>query len=212
MKLLKLTIALAFIANFCVANPEYNDTLDKGYSGIGISFSSLSGDVEGDGIGLSTTFHPGKQNLVIQGQYQYLTADKILGTDVSTFDVEAYSVALGLGYIIELTDKVHLVPNLGYQYTEYGVLGYEAATMDSLVFGAMVRYLILENTVLSAGVNFTSGELDSAIAEVDGLETDATAYAVSVTHHFNDAFSAGIAYGTDNMSADVLGINLVFNF
>ena len=80
------------------------------------------------------------------------------------------------------------------------------------MFGAMVRYLILENTVLSAGVNFSSGELDSAIAEVDGLETDATAYAVSVTHHFNDAFSAGIAYGTDNMSADVLGINLVFNF
>lgn len=212
MKLLKLTIALAFLANFCAANPEYNDTLDKGYSGIGISFYNLSGDIEGDGIGLQTTLNPGKQNFVIQGQFQYLTADKILGTDVSALDIEAYSLALGLGYIFELAEKVHLVPNLGYQYTEYGVLGYEAATMDSLVYGAMVRYLILEKTVLSAGVNFTSGELDSAFAELGGLETDATAYTVSVTHHFNDAFSAGIAYGTDNMSADVLGINLVFNF
>jgi hypothetical protein len=211
MKLLKLLTAIALITNVSLANIN-NDTLDKGYSGVGISYLSLSGDVEGDGLSLHTTYNPGEQNLVLQAQFQYLTADKILGADLSALNIEAYNIALGLGYIIELAEKVHLVPNLGYQYTEYGILGYEAATMDSLVYGAMVRYLLLDNTVLSAGVNFTSGELDSAITEFDGLETDAEAYTISVTHHFNDEFSAGIAYGTNNASADVLGINLIFNF
>ena len=212
MKILKLIAALALIANVCLANPGYNNTLDKGYSGLGISFSSISGDLEGNGVGFSWTTRPGNQNLAWQTQLNYLAADEVLGTDVSALDVEAYNLTLGLGYIFELSEMVHLVPNLGYLYTEYGVLGYEAATLSSLLYGATMRCLLFENTVLSAGVNFSSGELDSAITEIDGVQTDATAYTVSVSHHFNDSFSAGIAYGTDNTSSNVLGMSLILNF
>ena len=127
MKILKITAALALIANVCVANSGYNNTLDKGYSGLGISFSSISGDLEGNGVGFSWTTRPGNQNFAMQTQFNYLAADEVLGTDVSALDVEAYNLTLGLGYIFELSEMVHLVPNLGYLYTEYGVLGYEAS-------------------------------------------------------------------------------------
>lgn len=212
MKLLKLITALTLIANVCVAYRAFNNTLDTGYSGVGVSYSSISGDVEGDGFGLNTTFLLDKQNLVVQAQYNYLTADKLLGVDASDFDIEAYNLTLGLGYIFELAEKFHLVPTAGYQFSEYVANGFEAGTTDGFVYGLMARYLLLENTVLSTSINFMSGDVDFNYPELDGLKTHATAYTVSISHHINEAYSVGIGYGSDNTKSDVLSFSLVVNF
>lgn len=212
MKLIKIITLLSLIAKVCVANQGYNDTLDKAYSAVGFTYSSLSGDVEADGIGLSGNFLLGNQNLVTQVGLGYLTADEILGTDVSALDVEAYSLSLGLGYIFEFAENLHIIPTVGYQYVEYGVLGYEAATANNFAYGATARFLLLENTVLSASVNGLSGSTDSVIPEFNNVEFDATSYTLSIAHHFNDAFSASVGYGTSNNNAKVIGISLIANF
>lgn len=212
MKILKYITFIILITNISLTSLSGEDTLFKGYSGVAFSYTSLDGDVEGHGYGVGWNDQLGDSNWVFQAAFSYNSLDTILGVDISAADVETYNSSIGIGYIFKASDKIHLVPLLGYQYSELGVMGYEAASLDAVAYGAIARFLVLENTVISAGITLSDGEIDSVISEADGLTTDATAYVITATHHFSDGLSGSIGFGTDKYDSSVLNVGLIINY
>ena len=212
MKILKIVTYVTLITNISLASSSSEDTLFKGYSGVAFSYTSLGGDVEGHGYSIGWNDQLGDSNWVFEAAFSYNSIDTIMGVDISAADVETYNGSIGLGYVFKATDKIHLVPHFGYAYSELGVLGYEAASLDAIAYGAIARFLILENTVISAGLTLADGKLDSVYSEVDSLTTDATAYVITATHYFSDGLSGSIGFGTDKYDSSVLNVGFIINY
>ena len=186
--------------------------LSDRYQSFGGDVLLASGDLEGTGFGLNVNFKLGESDFVTNASFSYMSYDEYLGTDISSLDPEVYTISLGLGYVFEISESLHLVPTLGYAYAEFGVLGYEAATLDGLSYGAILRYKIASELILNLTIMDASGKLNSSFSELDNLTADSTAYSAGLEYALSDVSLVTVGWATDRYESDAISLGMRFAF
>lgn len=181
----RTTLALALLAASAAANAG---DFDYNFVSVGYGNTSLDEvDVDGDGFGIGASFALSNSYHLFAG---YDTAD-------FDYDVDASSMAVGLGWHHGLSPKLDLVTELSYQYVELDAPGFDSVDDSGLGLGLGLRFAATEKL-----------ELDGGIGYVDlGDGGDETSLGAGGLYSFTKAFAMGLggSWSDDASSYTVSG-------
>lgn len=200
-------ISILAVANFAFG---FGSELDRSYRSVGFSIANIDySDLGADATSLGFVWNYGSHdsNFVSVSTFSYTEIDAGVGIDLDLLGTQYLA-----GYRIQLSDKLDIVPGVGFSYRNLSAAGYAVADVWSFTYGVMAKYSLFENTNISAGFYGESGDLDSWAEEIDGLSVDSTAYGVSVEQFFSDTYSVKLSYATNAFEADgfSIGLNLLY--
>ena len=135
-----------------------------------IEFDDIS--VDGDGFGLSGSY-------AINPDWHVFAGYGAAGLD---FDVDATTIAAGIGYNTELSPVVDAYARLSYQYVELDAPGLGSVDDSGIGFGVGLRFAASQDLELNAGIEYVDF----------GDGGDDTGFGLGALWKFTDAFALGL--------------------
>ena len=178
-------LGLALLALSAVTNAE---TFDYTYVSLGYGTTELDGvDADGDGFGIDGS-------VAISDNFHLFAGYSNSSFD---FDVDANTLAAGIGYNTSLTNVVDFVGRVSYQYVELDAPGLSGVDDNGIGLGVGLRYAASERLELDAGINYVDLS-DSG---------DDTSFGLGGLYSFTDSFALGLSgdWGDDASTYSAVG-------
>ena len=154
---------------------SYNSAnLDDYYNSIQGGFAFSMGDVGQNSLYGSAVGNIGG-DILFGAQIGKSWLKEFDGVDVDYLDLEEFQLGFGLGYVIRVSDEIHIVPNFFLGDSEVAAVGYHILDADTQNLGVDIR-LNKGNKISTFGIDLVeldSFELDSGIASYVTSEVQA---------------------------------------
>lgn len=161
---------------------SYNSAnLDDYYNSIQGGFALSMGDVEQNSLYGSAVGNIGG-DILFGVQISKSWLKEVDGVDVDYLDLEEFQLGFGLGYVIRVSDEIHIVPNFFLGDSEVAAVGYHILDADTQNLGVDIR-LNKGNKISTFGIDLV--ELDSV-----ELDSGAASYVTSEEQALIESFEA----------------------
>ena len=170
-----LTSMLSYSYNYNSAN------LDDYYNSIQGGFALSMGDVEQNSLYGSAVGNIGG-DILFGVQISKSWLKEVDGVDVDYLDLEEFQLGFGLGYVIRVSDELHIVPHFILGDSEVAAVGYHILDADTQNLGVDIR-LNKGNKISTFGIDLV--ELDSV-----ELDSGAASYVTSEEQALIESFEA----------------------
>ena len=161
---------------------SYNSAnLDDYYNSIQGGFAFSMGDVGQNSLYGSAVGNIGG-DILFGAQISKSWLKEVDGVDVDYLDLEEFQLGFGLGYVIRVSDEIHIVPNFFLGDSEVAAVGYHILDADTQNLGVDIR-LNKGNKISTFGIDLV--ELDSV-----ELDSGAASYVTSEEQALIESFEA----------------------
>lgn len=136
--------------------------LENNYNSVSGDVSLITGDIEGYGLGFSTTGHFADEEsdgVALMFSASHIDITAVSGVALYGVDIEQNSFSYGIGYIFK-GEKTHFIPYFLIIDAEIGANGYLAAEYDGNAFGLVLRTILSEKSAISYSI--ANSDLDNA--------------------------------------------------
>lgn len=189
--------------------------LENNYNSVSGNTSLITGDVEGYGLGFSTTGHfadEGSDGVALMFSVDHIDITAVSGVDLSGVDIEQNSLTYGIGYIFK-GEKTHFIPYFLIIDAELGANGYRAAEYDGNAFGLILRTILSEKSAISYSI--ANSDIDNMT--VLGTSVNVADVSPETTFGFDiqneiaegSSFNLGAAFA-DGITTLSVGLNIKF--
>jgi hypothetical protein len=147
-KLIIILLSVSSISYGFASHPN----LDDAYNSVSGSFSlNAFGDDKSHSLSGSAIFNPAG-DVLIGMTIANTWIDKINDVDVGNLDIEEYDLLFNAGYVIRISDSLHIIPGINFGGAEISALGYHVLDADISEIGATARFNS-GNSITSFGIS-----------------------------------------------------------
>lgn len=159
----------------------HSANLDDYYNSIQGGFAFSIGDLEQNSLYGSAVGNIGG-NILFGAQISKSWLKEFDDVDLDYLDLEEFQLGFGLGYVIRVSDEIHIVPNFFLGDSEFSAVGYHILDADTQNLGVDIR-LNKGNKISTFGIDFV---------ELDGIELNsgAASYVTSEEQALIESFEA----------------------